>query len=215
MLVLIISYKKNGKWNEMKKISENRFKQLGYKTKTIEGYNLTQHPEIKPNQVVYLNFRDKVIPYINKLKFKDGILVAEDDAYISDKLTPTFLLERLKKHKYIKNILRVGYQKVLKLPKGKSYPRGYFCVGDQLIWFPKSQMEKLERELYKSTPQHLDGFLSKNMNLKIELLDWEKQKKEKYVEEIEHYSTTIGKIRKGIKINNIKKKTRKRKTKQN
>jgi hypothetical protein len=99
MLVLIISYKKNGEWNEMKEISENRFKQLGYKTKTI-------------------------------------------------------------------------------------------------------QMEKLERELYKNTPQHLDGFLSKNMNLKIELLDWENQKKEKYVEEIEHYSTTIGKIRKGIKINN-------------
>ena len=36
MNVYIISYKKNGKWNEMLKHSKKRFKELGYKVFLVE-----------------------------------------------------------------------------------------------------------------------------------------------------------------------------------
>ena len=203
MLVLIMTYKKNGKWNPPFYFSKKRFQQLGYKVKAIQGYNLKENPEIKPSQVVYLNLRDKVIPYLKNKKYGDGVLVAEDDAYIADFLTPSFLFNKLKKNNYKNSIIKVGYQKVLKHPKDK-YPRGYFCVGNQLIWFPKLQMSKLEKELKKSTAQHLNGFLSKNMNLDIKLLDQKIQKNKKYVYELEHISTTTGKTRKGLKLSSKK-----------
>ena len=33
---------------------------MGYKVEPVEGYNLKEHPEIKPNQVVYLNLKKKI-----------------------------------------------------------------------------------------------------------------------------------------------------------
>lgn len=206
MRVLVMTYKKNGRWNPSFSISKKRFQKLGYKVTPIEGYNLKEHPEIKPNQVVYLNLRDKVIPYLKNKRYGDGILVAEDDAYVAEFLSPEFLLSKLEQNNYKKSIIKVGYQKVLKHPINK-YPRGYFCVGNQLIWFPKLQMKLLEKELNKSKAQHLNGFLSKNMNLDIKLLDQEIQKKNKYVFELEHISATTGKTRKGLKIS--RKKTKK------
>ena len=208
--VFILSYKKNNKFTEVSKLSKKRFEEMKYKPLIVEGYNLAKHSEIKPNEVCYRNIQDKILDILKKTK-EDGILVAEDDAYISDKLTPKFLFERLKKNNYKKSIIRIGYQKVLKFKKGKAYPRGFYSVGTQLIWFPKSQYSKIKEIFDKNRPQHLDGFLSKNMDLNIKLLDQELQKKEKYVEEIEHYSTTIGKTRKGLKINNIKKSKKKSK----
>ena len=205
MRVLIMTYKKNGKWNDAFFTSKKRFQEMGYKVTPIEGYNLKQHPEIKPNQVVYLNLRDKVLPYLKNKRYGEGILVAEDDAYVADFLTPNFLLSKLKENNHIESIIKVGYQKVLKHPK-PGYPRGYFCVGNQLIWFPRKQMDILKKELDKSKAQHLNGFLSKNMNLNIKLLDQQEQKKNKYVFELEHISSTTGKTRKGLKLS---KKTRK------
>ena len=64
MLVLVMSYKKNGKWNPTYNYSKKRFTQMGYTVKPIEGYNLKENQEIKPNQVVYLNLKDKVLPYL-------------------------------------------------------------------------------------------------------------------------------------------------------
>lgn len=203
MLVLVMSYKKNGKWNPTYNYSKKRFTQMGYTVKPIEGYNLKEHPEIKPNQVVYLNLKDKVLPYLKEnLNNEHGVLVAEDDAYISDILTPEFLKNKLKKNGYKNKIIRIGYQKVLKQNKKKRYPRGYFCVGNQLIWFPTSQISRLESELNKQRPQHLNGFLSINMKLNIKLLDHAKQihQGEKYVNEIEHVSATTKKVRKGMKL---------------
>jgi hypothetical protein len=214
MDVYIISYKKNGKWNEMLKNSKKRFKELGYKVFLVEGYNLKENPEIKPTHVVYLNLRDKVLPLV-KNKYNDGFLVAEDDAYPQDILTPQYLLERLKTHNYLNNIIRVGYQKKLK-QKGPYYPLGYYLVGTQLLWFPKKQMNKLKAELYKSNPQHLNGYFSKMKNLKVKILDEEIQKKNKYVLELEHVSATTGKTRKGLKINKnnfLKNKVRSKKLK--
>ena len=212
--VFILSYKKSNKFTEVSEVSKKRFQEMKYKPVIIEGYNLSENPEIKPNEVCYRNIQDFILDKLKTTKHK-GILVAEDDAYISEILTPSFLFKRLKTHDYLNNIVRIGYQKVLKFKKGKAYPRGFYCVGTQLIWFPKSKYEKIKRVFDENRPQHLDGFLSKNMDLKIKLLDREEQKKEKYVEEIEHFSTTIGRTRKGIKINNIKKKSRKRKTNKN
>ena len=206
MLVLVMTYKKNGKWNPTFYDSKKRFEEMGYKVEPVEGYNLKEHPEIKPNQVVYLNLKNKVLPVLQKKKDDDknnepGVLVAEDDAYVSDILTPAFLLKKLKENGYKSKIIRVGYQKVLKHPK-EGYPRGYFCVGNQLIWFPNSQLSKLKSELNKQKPQHLNGFLSKNMNIDIKLLDDAIQIKQgqKYVKEIEHMSATTKKIRKGLKL---------------
>ena len=115
--------------------------------------------------------------------------MAEDDAYVADFLSPDFLLSKLEQNNHKKSIIKVGYQKVLKHPTDK-YPRGYFCVGNQLIWFPRKQMVLLEKELNKSKAQHLNGFLSKNMNLDVKLLDQEIQRKKKYVFELEHISAT-------------------------
>ncbi len=226
MLVLVMTYKKNGKWNPTYYESKKRFEEMGYTVEPVEGFNLKKHPDIKPNEVVYRNLMDKVIPYYenlteNKNKNKNnnlpetlkallkshpGILVAEDDAYVSDILTPAFLLEKLKKNNYKSKIIRVGYQKVLKHPK-EGYPREYFCVGNQLIWYPKSQIKKLLSELRKKNPQHLNGFLSKNTELDITLLDEDKQIKsgQKYVYELEHMSATTKKIRKGLKLSKKKK----------
>lgn len=203
MLVLIMSYKKNGQWNPTFNYSKKRFEQMGYTVKPIEGYNLKENSEIKPNQVVYLNLKDKVLPYLKEeLGNELGVLVAEDDAYISDILTPEFLENKLKNNGYKNRIIRIGYQKVLKQKKKNIYPRGYFCVGNQLIWFPTSQVSKLESELNRQRPQHLNGFLSKNVKLNIKLLDHAKQiyQGEKYVNEIEHVSATTKQIRKGMKL---------------
>ena len=64
---------------------------MGYKVTPFEGYNLKEHPQNKTsNQVVYLNLRDKVIPYLKNKRYGDGILVAEDDAYVADFLSQFF-----------------------------------------------------------------------------------------------------------------------------
>ena len=205
MDVYIVSYKKNGKWNSMVKHSKKRFTKLGYRVFLVEGYSLKEHPEIKPNQVCYLNIRDKVLPLI-KNKNDEGFLVAEDDAYPNDFLTPSYLKRRLKKNNSRSTILRVGYQKKLK-QKGEGYPLGYYLVGTQLIWFPKKSLNLLKNDMFKKQPQHLNGYLSKLNGIKIEILDEKIQKKKKYVYELEHTSTTTGKTRKGLRI--IGKKTKK------
>lgn len=200
MDVYIVSYKKNGKWNSMVKHSKKRFTQLGYRVFLVEGYSLKEHPEIKPSHVCYLNIRDKVLPKI-KDKKNNGFLVAEDDAYPNKFLTPKYLKKRLKNNNYRDTILRVGYQKKLK-QKGEGYPLGYYLVGTQLIWFPRKSLKILEKDMLDKQPQHLNGYLSKLRGLKIAILDEEIQKKEKYVFELEHTSTTTGKTRKGLKISN-------------
>ena len=205
MDVYIVSYKKNGKWNSMVKHSKKRFAQLGYRVFLVEGYSLKEHPEIKPNQVCYLNIRDKVLPLI-KNRNDEGFLIAEDDAYPNDFLTSSYLKKRLKNRNSGNTILRVGYQKKLK-QKGKGYPLGYYLVGTQLIWFPKKILTLLEKDMEKKKPQHLNGYLSKLRGINIDILDETLQKKKKYVYELEHTSTTTGKTRKGLRI--IGKRTKK------
>ena len=64
----------------------------------------------------------------------------------------------------------MGYQKVLN-EKRTGYPRGYYCVGTQLLWIPKSQLLKLKEVMTNTSAQHLNGFFSKNVDINIELLD--------------------------------------------
>ena len=40
MIVFILSYKKNGKWNETLATSMKRFKDMGYQPVIVEGYSL-------------------------------------------------------------------------------------------------------------------------------------------------------------------------------
>jgi len=206
--IYIVSYKKDGQWNPISTESISRFRKQGFKTQLIEGYNLKQHPEIKRNEIVYRNLLDKVIPFLIKKKVKSGVFVAEDDAYPNDFVTPEFLRKRITNtkyaNKYKNKILRVGYQKVLN-EKRTGYPRGYYCVGTQLLWIPKSQLQKLEQIMKQTKPQHLNGFFSKNIDIDVELLDAHVQisKKTKYVLEMEHDSLTMNRTRKGKRQSSI------------
>lgn len=211
MKVYIISFKKEGVWNELMPFSKHRFKKLGYNVKVINGYNMKEHPEIKTNQIVYLNVRDKVLPQAKRDNNEEGFFIAEDDAFPKEFLTKDFLLERMKleKYDYKNTILRIGYQKKLK-QKGASYPLGYYLVGSQLTWIPSSLLDKLINHMNDKRPQHLNGYFSKLKpnELKIGILDEEEQKGKgnKYVDEFEHSSSILpgGKVRKGLKLNKTK-----------
>ena len=198
-LVYLVSYKINGnKWNPLMKESKKRFMEKGFDIKLVEGYNLKENPNMKKNTVVYLNFLDKVIPKAIKTKAAEGFFVAEDDAYLSDKVDYAFIISRLKKVKDYKNtIIRVGYQK---------RTSNTYVVGTQLTWIPMSQLTNLKTIMESRIPQHFDGFLSKlnHPTVSVKLLDEEIQlkKKQKYVHEIEHDSLILGGTRKGIKITN-------------
>ena len=88
---------------------------------------------------------------------------------------------------------------------GPGYPRKYYCVGTQLLWIPKKIISQLDMVMKQSIPQHLNGFFSKNMDIKVELLDKKIQidKKHKYVSEIEHTSLTLDNTRKGKRESSI------------
>ena len=202
--IYLISYKKNGVWNPVKYESEKRFKEKGFTVTTFEGYSLKEHPDIKPNQVCYRNIQKFFYENPSLLKKNvSGFFISEDDSYVADFVNPNFLQKRLENvDNYQSKIIRVGYQKILKYKVSKEHPRGYYVVGTQLLWFPKKSIKTIMDEFETKRAQHLNGFLSKNINLDVELLDSEEQilNKKKYVFEIEHLSTTTGKIRRGKKI---------------
>jgi hypothetical protein len=192
-VVFMMSYKKNingtRKWNEMVKYTKPNFVKKGFKVFMVEGYNKKEHPDIKMNQLVYLNFIDKAIPkaekFLDKNKNVDGIFIAEDDAWIN----PTYS-ELKKKIKLGRNepLIRVGYQKKLKI----NDKRGHFVVGNQLIWIPRNSITKLKEIMLDTTPQHINGFFSKAIsNLKIIIAE------KGLVDECEHFSLIAKGIRKG------------------
>jgi len=194
--VYIVSYKYQGIWNSILDICKKRYEDLGFKTEIVEGFSLKEHTHIKPNEVVYLNFLFKVLPILEKNNIS-GILVSEDDAYLSSFVTPEFLKNKLEENDYHNNLIRIGYQKVL---KQHDKPRGYICVGNQLTWIPKTLLVALKEDMFSKTRQHLDCYFSKNLKILEIVLDKELQKTNKYVKEIEHHSFVLGKIRKGVKI---------------
>ena len=218
--VFLVSYKKNidgvKKWNEIVHVTEKNFKLKGFKVQKIKGYNLSEHKEIKRNHIVYKNVLDKTLKkaekYFNENKNANGCYIAEDDAFIN--LTLTELKKRVKKSGFSlsdKNgpILRIGYQKIL---KDNRFPRGYFCVGAQLIWIPRNVLKKFKDHMLISKPKHFNGFLTTNIELKIELIP--QTEKTRIVDEIQHESLTLGTIRRGrvlssrtkkkLKLNNKK-----------
>ena len=200
--IFIVSYKKKGKWNDIMHTCEKRFKEKGFTTKVVEGYNLLNHSDLKRNTVVYRNILDKIIPILEKTN-DDGILFSEDDSYLADFCDKKFINKKLKENSF-KKILRIGYQKILKYPKAKEHQRILLCRSS--INLVSSSLVKIKYEMENNRAQHFDGFLSKNMNLDIKLLDREIQKNKKYVYELEHFSTTINKVRKGLKLKKTKKK---------
>lgn len=195
--VFIMSYKKNGKWNETLSKVKKRFMNKGFSVTVVEGYYLPEHPEIKKTQLVYRNVLDKVIPkakkYLKANISARGFFIAEDDAWLKDFVNSEYLKKKEKILKK-KHITRVGFQKILKEP---NLPKGYFCVGAQLTWIPANQLEKFEDLMKSSIPQHFNGFLSKT-KMTVDILH--KNTKKKLVDELEHMSFTMGKVRKGLKL---------------
>lgn len=195
-VVFIMSYKKdiNNKriWNEISNITKKNFVNNGFKVKMVEGYNIKEYPEIKKNKLVYLNFINKAIikgeKYL-KNNNDDGFFIAEDDAWINlsfDNLKQTIKLSPNTP------LIRVGYQKILK----ENLPRGYFCVGAQLQWIPRNMIEQIKKVMTINKAQHLDGFLSKNIELDIVLAE------KGLVSECAHVSLTLEKYRNGKNCSN-------------
>ena len=191
-VVFMISYKKNingtKKWNEITKYTKENFKDKGFKVFMVEGYFKKDYPDIKINQLVYLNFIDKAIPKIEKFLGKnknvDGVFIAEDDAWIN----PTYSeLRKTLKLGRNETLIRVGYQKKLKMNKTDTF----YVVGTQLIWIPRNSIEHIKEVMLHSQPQHLNGFFSKNKKLKVVLAE------KGLVDECEHLSLTSKKIRRG------------------
>ena len=187
--VYIISYKTNGEYNPILKDSKNRFEEQGFNVTVIDGYNLKDYPDMKRSTVVYRNFQKA----LKEISSPNGIFVAEDDCYLNDGITFEFLRDRIQAiPDYNIKVIRVGYQKILK----------DYVVGTQLIWIPNSIIESVAEEMRNTTPQHLDGFLSKPRKMNVILLDRHEQmvNKNKYAVEIEHYSHILGAVRKGKKL---------------
>ena len=191
--VYIISYKTNGEYNPILKDSKERFEEQGFKVKVIEGYNLKDYPNMKRSTVVYRNYEKA----LKEIPHNIGLFIAEDDCYLNDGITFEFLRDRIHDiPDYNNKVIRVGYQKIL---KEKTFN---YVVGSQLIWIPETMIESVATEMRNTTPQHLDGFLSKPRKMNVVLLDYHEQmiNKNKYAVEIEHYSHILGAIRKGKKL---------------
>jgi hypothetical protein len=214
--VKLVSYtNKEGIRNPTFNFSVERFKALGFSVGLIEGYRrheiLKVNPNYKSRFLVYENVRDKVLPVLEKTK-KDGIIFGEDDAIPRNIFTPDFVARKIKEYDGENNILWFGFQKILKKNKDSSHPRGFYVVGAQLIWMPKKLYPLIKEVMTKTKPQHFDGFLSKNMDLPIKLVDRDIQMKgrgkallkTRYVNELESASLTIG-VRSGIPLQDISK----------
>lgn len=195
-VVFMVSYKKNVNnkriWNEISNITKKNFVNNGFNVKMVEGYNIKEYPEIKKNKLVYLNFINKAIikgeKYL-KNNNDDGFFIAEDDAWINlsfDNLKQTIKLSPNTP------LIRVGYQKILK----ENLPRGYYCVGTQLVWIPRNMIEQIKKVMTINKAQHLDGFLSKNLELDIVLAE------KGLVSECSHVSLTLNNYRNGKNCSN-------------
>ena len=188
--VFLVSYKKNGEWNPVHKLSKKQYKKQGFKVTLVKGYNLKEHPEIKKNQVVYLNFLEHALVkaeiFLKKNKNHKGVFISEDDAYINISLKELKNIVDLKENG---NLKWIGYQKKLKTKDT------YYYVGTQLVWVPRNKIKKLIDKMYEKTAQHLNGFFSKNIDTIIDIVPIRG-----LVDEIEHTSITTGKIRKGLKL---------------
>lgn len=176
----------------------NNTLQKKFTPKFIKGYNLKDNPDIKNTQVVYKNLLEKVLPRLKKMKAK-GYLVAEDDALVNANAKE--LNRIIIKNGGAKNILWIGYQKILKKKGEVDY-----IVGSQLIYIPRQRIDQLERVMKESRPQHLDRFLL-NKRKQIGLTVVPQKLKVTYnaktapdgklVDELSRESITTGKIRKG------------------
>ena len=176
----------------------NNTLQKKFTPKFIKGYNLKENPEIKPNHVVYKNVLDKALPKLKKMKAK-GYLLAEDDALVNANAKE--LSKIINKNGGAKNILWIGYQKILK-KKGEID----YIVGGQLIYIPRERIDQMERVMKESRPQHFDRFLLNKrkqigltvvpQNLKV-TYNAETAPDGKLVDELTSESGTTGKIRKG------------------
>jgi hypothetical protein len=203
--IYLISYKKNGKWNPIMEESRKRYDQMGFNVKLFEGFSLKEHPEIKPNEVCYRNIQKFFFENKNLTKNKNikGFLISEDDSFVADQVIPAFLQKQIQAVKdYERKIIRVGYQKIVRIAPTTDNSDGTYVVGTQLLWFPRLIIEDILKRFEERKAQHLNGFLSKDKFLPVELLDKSEQidRKNKYVLELEHVSTTTGKVRKGKKV---------------
>lgn len=119
--------------------------------KYIKGYSLKENPDIKPNKVMFLNIRDKVLPKLMNMKAK-GYLIAEDDAIINANASELNTI--IKKNGGDKNILWIGYQKIYRRKGEIDY-----VVGAQMIYVPRNRLREMKSVMDSARPQLYDRFL--------------------------------------------------------
>jgi len=144
-LIYVLSYKREGKWNEPLEKCIERLNELGFSFEVLEGYNYNNYQNIKKTQVCYKNFVDKFLKSaIDNKKNYDGFIYLEDDTYIINdiELFPE------------NNIQWLAYWN-----KKENY-----TYGASMIYVPKNKLVGLYYNMKADKPIHLDYYLHKKKN---------------------------------------------------
>jgi hypothetical protein len=198
----------SGNRNKSFFLCKERLELLGWNTELIEGYRfhelVEENPKYRKNYLVFDNAKDKVLPALEKSD--KGIMFCEDDVIPRSIFTPEFVESKIKEYDGENNVLWFGFQRVV---KNKTCRSGYWYVGSHMIWIPRSLHSLVKNVMEKSRKQHYDGFLSKNKEIPIKVVDVELQMtkpyaENRYVNELEGNSITIG-YRKGLSISDVNK----------
>ena len=150
----ILSYKGN---ESMAKRLEKDLKEKGFPHVKIVYAPDMSKSGMKRSKVVFHTFREFLLPLLEKSK-RDNI-VFEDDA---DIYSPYSKYKELAK-KFPMN--RISWWKK---ETSKGIPS--FLAGSTIVSYKKSFIPKLAEVMKKKTPQHIDGFLTKNFLWKT---DWD------------------------------------------
>jgi hypothetical protein len=140
MRTYVLSYKGN---ESMAKRLEKQLKTAGFpNVEVVYGPDLSKNAT-KPNEVVYKNFKDHLLPKAEASK--DDFIYFEDDADITSPYSK--YKEQFDKGK----LTRISYWK----------PQKHFIVGSTAVGFNKDIVPDLAREMRKKKDQHIDGFFTK------------------------------------------------------
>ena len=179
MRTYVLSYKGN------EKMGERLRKQLN--TAGFPNVEVVYAPDLskqgtKPNEVVYKNFKEHLLPKAEASK--DDFIYFEDDADITSPYSK--YKEQFDKGK----LTRISYWK----------PQKHFVVGSTAVGFNKDIVPALAADMRKKKDQHIDGFFTKFGNKLPEGQHYVVPKKETLGGTISHESYIMdGEFRQGYR----------------